>query len=872
MRALQLHYTSCRRGTGSGAGFQTRAMSPGIAPDEQRELERRGGYRPPRDFPAEPGDEEIRRDFPRALRFQVLPSGRRAVILSCYAGRDYSGRWGNFFAHSLLFEAKEELPFWPIDLLEWPGWKISLPAAEDQEEVPPPLLVVEIGAEPPGTSFDLEELAAFLKEEPGRPELLARILRAIFAVGESSRPVVIRDTPTAALYWLACAQKLLPPRHAQALSSSTYQDDPRGCADLNATSGETDFSFDDTTRKFRFFVFDLTTGFHSEVPGSKNDYPALAARLLASEPQRLAAFFDFMRLFDHQRPEPALLAALHLFELSLGDRSHLSGTTLAAMIDFASRHATPQGKGRLLDILAAAVGPDVSTLSPADLKRWIEFLAQGAAASGKTQHRSAAISAWLVLLCRHLLPGQRGLEETVSSWRTLTSALSAARPEIGQRLLAEGFSGLSAQDLARLPAAILDFLLAATRDSLEWTRQEPLWEQPRFRALAAARLAAPGSLADAAEAVLSVLPGEPLALAALAGRLSDWAAERGGAETVDERKLAVGRGLGRRLAGLPAQAASATRARLDAESSHALLFGEWLERLERAAEPQGALAAYERDVLPAVPSYDRGFRPAIYQTLLRAVAVAERPILALGWLRAGAVATFPAEIAAECLASANLGLSLDSPDPQAEDQARLVAEEAKRRKLVLRPDRPLLRRALSEARGGQVSLGANTLGRVKEALVGIDASGYETFLAGLLVLELERVRNRSDHGQVLRALVLKAHQDVFVRRYHEFFRRKRKPPWPEPLQAALKLWLHLGGERRAQPELAELEPILRQGLLLALGKLSAKELESVRKKLKEARLDADASRMWGHLEQELGKRGVGGLWRRLMQMVGRGGS
>jgi len=34
--AEQLHYTSCRRGRSGGAGFQVRAASPGITPDEAR--------------------------------------------------------------------------------------------------------------------------------------------------------------------------------------------------------------------------------------------------------------------------------------------------------------------------------------------------------------------------------------------------------------------------------------------------------------------------------------------------------------------------------------------------------------------------------------------------------------------------------------------------------------------------------------------------------------------------------------------------------------------------------------------------------------------------------------------------------------------
>src|SRR5689334_15719663 len=145
MKALQLHYTSCRRGQSGNAGFQTRTLSAGIRPDEQREIERRGIYRPPRDARPDPSPEEIARDFPRALRFYRLESGRLAITLSTYVGRDYSGRWGNFFAHTLVLEA-EPAKLWPIDFYEWPGWKAGLSENEDTEEVPTPLPAVDLSA------------------------------------------------------------------------------------------------------------------------------------------------------------------------------------------------------------------------------------------------------------------------------------------------------------------------------------------------------------------------------------------------------------------------------------------------------------------------------------------------------------------------------------------------------------------------------------------------------------------------------------------------------------------------------------------------------------------------------------------------------
>src|SRR5215208_5626643 len=295
MKALQLHYTSCRRGQSGSAGFQTRAASAGIRPEEQREIERHGVYRPPRDTRPEPSREEILRDFPRALRSYPLESGRHAVTRSCYVGRDYSGRWGNFFAHTLVLDNGQPASFWPIDLYEWPGWKEGLAAEEDTEEISGPVPTVDLGDLSPADSFGLEDLSDFLREQPGRTELLARMGRAVLLGRESSRALVVRDTPLNGLYWIACLQKLFPAPHAAVLSSSTYQDDPRGCMAINATTGDTDFTFDDAERRFRFFEFDLAAGVHSEIPDAADDYPVVAARWMATDPGRLARLYAFLR-------------------------------------------------------------------------------------------------------------------------------------------------------------------------------------------------------------------------------------------------------------------------------------------------------------------------------------------------------------------------------------------------------------------------------------------------------------------------------------------------------------------------------------------------------------------------------------------------
>src|SRR5262249_18484853 len=144
-------------------------------------------------------------------------------------------------------------------------------------------------------------------------------------------------------------------------------------------------------------------GAESEVPESGDDYPAIGARWLAEAPERLERFFAFMDLFAHREPEPALVSALHLFELSEGDPSVLAGERLAAALAFAERHATPAGRALLVDSLGRAAGHAVGVLSPADCMSLIRFLAEAARETARAEHRALALGVWLSLVTEWVL-------------------------------------------------------------------------------------------------------------------------------------------------------------------------------------------------------------------------------------------------------------------------------------------------------------------------------------------------------------------------------------------------------------------------------------------------------------------------------------
>ncbi len=857
MKALQLHYTSCRQGRSGNAGFQTRTLTEGIRPDEQREIERRGVYRPPRDARQDPSPEEIGREFPRALRCYTLESGRPAITRSVYVGRDYSGRWGNFFAHTLVLEPGQSPVLWPIDLYEWTGWKDGLAPEENSEELPSPLPPADLTGVPPAESFRFEELRDFLREEPGRKDLLARMGRAIFLGRESSRAVVIRDTPVQGLYWIACLQKLFPPHHAAALTSSTYQDDPRGCAAINATTGGTDFTFDESERRFRFYEFDLTAGTHSEVPEAADDYPAVAARWMAEDPGRLQGFYEFLRLFTHRELEPALISAVHLCDLSQGTGAAPGGEQLTRMIEFASHHATAEGRVRLLEVLGGTAELAGGLPRAEDYDPLIRFLAGGALATGQPEHRMLAFRAWTSLVHHHLLAG-RGLAITEGTWEHLQTQLARHTTELAALVL--GGPVWSDPRLPQLSTEALAFLLRIAWRCLELAGRLPAWEQKEIHALLAA-LGNREEVTASAQAALAAIPPKAEALVALSRSLRDAHADTG--REARKTAVAVGRGLGSILATIQTETAAAVRRHLEATQEWDLLSGEWFQLAETAADPLGAFAIYRRAVLAALPEYEKIGLPGAVSSLLHLLSEERRPAFALEWLRSGEINRFQEALAGRCITFANLAVPLHPDAKEGEETAQLVAAAARSRDIKLLPNRPLLREAWAAARTPKTPLTALRLKEIGDSVAALPESDHAGFAEDFFHQALERATNKAEHEQVL-LTVAAGRPALLTKPYLAFFKAKRKVAWPECLHAALRFWLAFDG--RSQRDLAGLEETAHRGLLIGLEQM--KDLGKIDGRLRKAHIEGRAEARWKDFQAALEKRRRS-PWNRLLRVFSR---
>jgi len=817
--ALQFYYTSCRRGMSGYAGFQTRAESKGLQLDERRELEGKALYQPPRDLPPEPDADSIAGQFPKAFKVVRLSSGRSALIRAVYAGQDYSGRWGNYFAHGLVLDGPLDGQ-WPIDAYAWPGWVGGLAAGDDDVE-PQPLPAVpqcDVGG---GTDFALDELKTFLGESEGRPDVLSRMLCAVFRRASDSRSVVIRERlELDAVYWVACVQKAFPPACQRELTCSTFQFDPRSSLAVNATIGETDFLFDEGERKYQFYVFDFVTGRHSDVPVEHAEYARAISAWMASDPQRLRGYHDFAALFDYHDIGPELLHILRLYRLEGGEQVALTTPELHAILEFVSARARPAAFARVL----GAVGDVTRSLDPAappeDWALVIRFLADGAASTGEAEHRARACQAWVDAF-DHFVVGERRGEDVVLSLRgEVEKKLGRDAGDMAQAFLSDAHLDWMWEHVTGLPGRSLGVVMTEVERSCRQLEREPTYQAQEVRSLIEAVLCRnPGRPPDLqwafvpyrsqVEGLLSVVEH---VVAVLGEQVRDGATSQ---ETWETACRAVGRSLAAVFVpgsdGLRFKLLN--RMKVDDRLAGVLL-GEWQAAIDRATDKVEAHAFYERNILSDDSKFAVVMRDEMAAALLDTLPRENQRRQARHWIESGRCRRLSDEVASTVLALASQDVKLSPEDQASEQLAGQISQELSARRLRLDPDRLELRAAACRA----VSEPDGTNG-LRDIVRRADPGAYAEFVGVVLPRLLTGTDTPGGHRKVVLSMAIDTHLRAFAEAYASFLTQRPNDRFDQVDVAAIVFWLRLGESDSAWPVLGRLRKPAIEAMASRLGSM-----------------------------------------------------
>lgn len=139
MEALQYIYTSWKNGDSTEKGYMIYSRSEGISESECTAIKDAMQYLAPKELTLTPTPQEIADIFPYAFSYFVLPTGRGCVAQSTYLGKDYSGRYGNYIIHALIFDIND-LPCRPAEFFAEPYIKTAMTQEElDAPSPVPPL-------------------------------------------------------------------------------------------------------------------------------------------------------------------------------------------------------------------------------------------------------------------------------------------------------------------------------------------------------------------------------------------------------------------------------------------------------------------------------------------------------------------------------------------------------------------------------------------------------------------------------------------------------------------------------------------------------------------------------------------------------------
>lgn len=323
MSLSQVYYTSCRTGLRGSPGFQVHAATPGIAAAVLQQVERLCVYVPPVSAPSRPGPSELEQ-FPLALIHQQLPDGTTVVGQARYVGADYSGRFGNYFAHSLVTTTPEvDLgDLLPIQLWRSPLWRTT---ECETTELPP--------ADPPtrSSALALPQLASFLNERD-RVKHLAAFVTAVEQALSTRRRVVIVDSSDAVASWIAVACFVLPRALALRLTFNTYVKSPyQTDALVVGTTADSDFGFAPHEIRHTVFLFDFLGERFTPIEQPSLLGRLAAALLRAGRLDHLAGYSAFATAVEPELPLAEAAVALATFCRLVGiDEPDLDSAQIAS--------------------------------------------------------------------------------------------------------------------------------------------------------------------------------------------------------------------------------------------------------------------------------------------------------------------------------------------------------------------------------------------------------------------------------------------------------------------------------------------------------------------------------------------------------------
>lgn len=375
MKALQYIYTSWKNGDLPDKGYMIYSRSSGISDEECDCIKEVMQYMPPKGLKMNPTPEEIADEFPYSFAYFILPSGRACVANTTYLGKDYSGRYGNYIIHALIFEFNE-LTAYPVELFGEPYIKTYM-TDEELNAIPPV---------PPLPALDIDTYGEFINDDAiyefisDREEDCTYLISAILEGIRFKKPVYINDTRENLVLWMAALQKMLPLKIAKKLSFSTYvgnHEQIRSNSKLNllcigVRPDANYFDYRQEKESGRHIVLDLLNKVRTDNINVCS-YALKMSEYMANSSDQLNSFKSFLdnsgySEFDHN------INTAHLFFEIIECNGNISGETLIDIITFGKNYCQSEYNSIAAEKILQYIQKSLPTIAIQDLKVIFSYL------------------------------------------------------------------------------------------------------------------------------------------------------------------------------------------------------------------------------------------------------------------------------------------------------------------------------------------------------------------------------------------------------------------------------------------------------------------------------------------------------------------
>ena len=346
MEALQYIYTSWKNGDSTEKGYMIYSRSEGISESECTAIKDAMQYLAPKELTLTPTPQEIADIFPYAFSYFVLPTGRGCVAQSTYLGKDYSGRYGNYIIHALIFDIND-LPCRPAEFFAEPYIKTAM----TQEELDAPSPV------PPLPPLHISEYASVINDEQlneflfDKEDEFAQLISMILVSQDAGIPFYLNDSRENLVLWAAAVQRILPSRLAKKFMFNTYIGDhesmrsPRAREEglnfhlIGVRPDANYFNYATECESNRQIVMDFIGG-HMTQGVPPNSYAHAMAASIAFDCEEVDSFGDFVDATSFSEINGRLQDAYLYYHLLKNDEFDFSEDNLKAVLSFGSTYCS----------------------------------------------------------------------------------------------------------------------------------------------------------------------------------------------------------------------------------------------------------------------------------------------------------------------------------------------------------------------------------------------------------------------------------------------------------------------------------------------------------------------------------------------------